>query len=620
MDRVAIVDMAMQDLLQADVQQKLSVPNRVYTPRNGVRLTGGLLNSVFDNNIDFLKSFSVDRLLYWFRRKAGIEAPGAPYDYGTGTFETYTKGSGAGVFLMGAGNALRWVEDGRLQSMVDEVVEGIDLCKESDGYIMAAPKSEFRTLEYPNYVRSYLTYGLTYAHEVGNSRALELIRGMQDWFNECDVLPFVNRMELSYEGIIANTNMYLSPAGAPKDIEVAKEYYQEDWRLDQFIANDPDAVEARLGPFPHGIELTSFEGYMDLYRITGEDRYLQAVTNAYEMYRESWQHVGGGIVMCENDEMYPGCNWLAPTIGVVAPGTPRGGHDYGELCCSVFWIKLNQRFHWLNPEEERFVNEIEKSVYNVGVANQVGGNGIRYHAFIDGHKDGNTIFVSCCAGTGTRLYGLLPELLYSVGPDGLWVNIYSPSEIAWETNSALVTLRCETGMPYDGAVALRVATGSPVALTLRVRIPSWASEDVEIKVNGGHAATGRRGSYAAIEREWTDGDEVSFTLPMGFRASKYSGGDAILGHDRYALEYGPLLMGVTGTPNFQERINTFFLPRVRGTIKIDKEPESAESWLMPIPGKPLHFSVAGQSGHEYMPYLEIQDEPFTCYPVMEPEQ
>jgi len=36
--------------------------------------------------------------------------------------------------------------------------------------------------------------------------------------------------------------------------------------------------------------------------------------------------------------------------------------------------------------------------------------------------------------------------------------------------------------------------------------------------------------------------------------------------------------------------------------------------LKPVAGKPLHFTINGSSDFEYMPYLEVQDEPFTCYP------
>ena len=66
--------------------------------------------------------------------------------------------------------------------------------------------------------------------------------------------------------------------------------------------------------------------------------------------------------------------------------------------------------------------EIEKSIFNIAVANQKGQEHIRYHAYLDLLKDGHRAAVTCCAGTGTRLYGSLPEFLYSLAPDGVYVD------------------------------------------------------------------------------------------------------------------------------------------------------------------------------------------------------
>ena len=39
--------------------------------------------------------------------------------------------------------------------------------------------------------------------------------------------------------------------------------------------------------------------------------------------------------------------------------------------------------------------------------------------------------------------------------------------------------------------------------------------------------------------------------------------------------------------------------------------------LKPVPGKPLHFTAGGLNGFEYMPYFEVQEETFSCYPFAE---
>ena len=49
--------------------QKLRIPDKVFTPIRGVRLTGGLFRRVFDDNVKFnLTQLDMDRMRY-VRRK-----------------------------------------------------------------------------------------------------------------------------------------------------------------------------------------------------------------------------------------------------------------------------------------------------------------------------------------------------------------------------------------------------------------------------------------------------------------------------------------------------------------------------------------------------------------------
>jgi hypothetical protein len=44
-------------------------------------------------------------------------------------------------------------------------------------------------------------------------------------------------------------------------------------------------------------------------------------------------------------------------------------------------------------------------------------------------------------------------------------------------------------------------------------------------------------------------------------------------------------------------------------------PDALIGNLSPVPGSPLHFSVAGYPTARYMPYVHIQDETFTSFPT-----
>ena len=69
--------------------EKYAVPYKVQVPMGNVRLTDGRLKKAFENNIEFLKGFDVDRMLYWYRVHAGKKAPGVPYAAGDGHFPLY---------------------------------------------------------------------------------------------------------------------------------------------------------------------------------------------------------------------------------------------------------------------------------------------------------------------------------------------------------------------------------------------------------------------------------------------------------------------------------------------------------------------------------------------------
>ena len=581
-----------------DYNNKLKVKDKIFTPQNGVSLKEGIFKKAFDNNRTFLKTLNIDSMLYWFRVKNGRPAPGEPY---RGHFEDNIKGQTAGMYMMGAGNTLKWQEDAELRNTIDEIVNCIEECSEPDGYLMAVPKKDFGRREYPHYVRIWLNYGLTAAAFGGNNKAFKILRKWQDWFNKCDELPIIKYLELSFQGIVASTSVYMTPAGTQDDIDVSVKYYEEDWRLAQFILKERDAIHIRKQPgrepHPHGTELESFEGYLDLYRATGKHYYLNAVMGAYELYKQDWQHHGGGIVMCENIDTYPGCYRLTP------------GKGYNELCCTSFWIGLNQRLHRLFPEEEKYVNEIEESLYNICIASQDGSTGIRYFSWLDGHKC-ESKKVTCCCGVGTKIYGSLPEYLYSVSEEDIYLDIYSASKLEWNHNGNIVCVETETNMPYNGAIRLKVSSSSPDRFKLHFRIPSWTDGIVDVRLNGIKVLEGKPGSYCKVDRIWSGKDNnsssdiVEFTLPMTFRWRKYTGMNEIEGFDRYSFMYGPMLYTVKGNIEVNEQGTSF---------EIDKPYDRINEWIVPST-KPITFLIDGKPGYEWVPYFEIKDENFTCFP------
>jgi len=283
-----------------------------------------------------------------------------------------------------------------------------------------------------------------------------------------------------------------------------------------------------------------------------------------------------------------------------------GCHATGETCGSVFWIKLNQRFHKLFPEEEKYPNEIEREIYNVIIANQDGGNGNRYFANLHKYKQASSNVGSCCETQGLRAWTSLPEYLYSYSSAGLYIDLYSKSTIVFTANSIPIKMLVNTEFPYGENVTILVNPSKSVNFELALRIPSWVSQSVPITINGVSAASGTGGNYTKITRTWNIGDTIEFSLPMTFRVTNYTGLTQISPFSRYAIEYGPILLAVTGP--WDNSTDTVVIKGV--------DPINPASWLVPVPNQPLHFTIQGQEGYLYVPYFEISSQMFDVYPII----
>lgn len=288
-----------------------------------------------------------------------------------------------------------------------------------------------------------------------------------------------------------------------------------------------------------------------------------------------------------------------------------GHHPTGEFCGAVFWLKLNQRLHRLQPDNETFVSEIEREVYNEGLGHQgKGGVGIRYFSNLNGVKEGPSHIGTCCEGQGTRLYGSLNEYLYSTvaGGAGIYVDIYAPSSIVHGALNVTVA----TQWPYGDAVTITVSSSTPgaTAIDLALRMPSWVmAPAVPVALNSASGAySGIPGSYLHISRAWGSADVLSFTLPMSLAAHRYTGVTQLPPYSRWAYTYGPVLLAATGP--WDKTLDALLISGVA-------DPSTPAAFFTPTAGAPLHWTIgSGSSQVLVQPAWEIEDnELFSAYPA-----
>ena len=546
-------------------------------PQGGVRLRPGVLRDLYDRNIGYIIDTYANPITgHWLRLPASSE----------------------GRVLGGAAHCLRWEERADLREIVDRMVDTVKQRQSEDGYCLPYDRSCMYAHpvnmedERRNYDRVNLTRGMVAAGLAGNADALAVMRRFYDWLNASDAYPML--LTGPCDGSANNCNnghaggllMYLSPVGKPEDLVAVERYFVQDFFIEQMRLEEPLALDYYPLHVSHCYVLLAFEAWLDHYRATGARKYLDAALGAWQVVHRYYEHVGGTIAICEEH------------AGAYPPQSYLLGKHTGETCGSVFWTDINHRLLQLFPDWERYAAEIEQSIYNVVMAAQDRDGLIRYHSHLHGEKEDARRSNTCCEVVGSPFIARVPQYIYSIDDEGLWVNLFAASQITWPWDGMELTLTTKTEFPYDGAVVLSIAAGSETTMSLRVRIPSWAADPVAIEINGTPAVTGTPGRYACLARTWQDGDTVTMVLPMGFRLSRYMGLDQHPERDRYALSYGPILMALVGATD------------------LDVTAEELPAALSPTADQPLHFAIRGHAGCHYQPYWSVGAETMTCLPTL----
>ena len=240
--------------------------------------------------------------------------------------------------------------------------------------------------------------------------------------------------------------------------------------------------------------------------------------------------------------------------------------------------------HRLEPDNPHYVDEMENSLYNVLLAAQVGDIGYHYLNYLQRTKDWRYLDpATCCAAMGTRLCALLPQFLYTYTQDMVSCDIYASSEASLPNG---VRLRVETDMPDGGRVCVHILEAQR-PFCLRLRIPRWAGEG---------------SSRYEIYQQVRAGAKFTLDFAMPLQMHRYSGGEEIPGKIRWALTRGPLLYGALGAPN---------------PLTLHFDVEHPQNWLTPLSGSKNCLRLRGDNAHFYMAYLDIHDEPFDVYPIVE---
>jgi uncharacterized protein len=301
------------------------------------------------------------------------------------------------------------------------------------------------------------------------------------------------------------------------------------------------------GVYPKAYEMMSlFEGLVEYYRVTGEERWKQSFMNLFHKIIEKEITIignGGG------DQPYHprvfGEAWDNTALEQTNPEIER----MMETCVGVTWMKLCSQVLRLTGDPLA-MDMIEKYTYNglIG-AMKPEGDGFSYVNLLNGVKTNikgwggiiDSVHVTCCNLNGPMGLAYLPFVAVMQSESGPVVNLYNKGvsqALTGEGNP--MALEINTDFPLSGIVLVDVKTEESETFSLKLRIPAW-SKSTRLKVNGTEIPV-EPGTYAAISREWKSGDQIELQLDMRCRLLDAPNGSNPAGDHFKALVRGPVVL------------------------------------------------------------------------------
>lgn len=315
------------------------------------------------------------------------------------------------------------------------------------------------------------------------------------------------------------------------------------------LARNIDAIRTRHAnqhiPMVTGA-LRSYRGnhnpyYYDLAEnfwtmIQGRYRYAMGGVGNGEMFRQPYAQMTS---MCTNASNWGHTKHPEPTMN--------------ETCCAYNLAKLTKDLNCFTPNDARYMDYYERVLYNqiVGSVNpHKYQTCYQYAVGLDASKPwGNeTPQATCCGGTGVENHVKYQEAAYFVNDNTIWVALYLPTTAQWKEKG--VTLKQECLWPAE-KTTIHLTKGK-ARFAVRLRVPYWATEGFDIKLNGKSIATHYQpSSYVEIPiRRWTTKDVIEVTMP--FTKHIDFGPDKVDGYWLGAFMQGPLVMAATNIKSWDE--------------------------------------------------------------------
>jgi uncharacterized protein len=512
-------------------------------PLTSVRLLHGPFADAVKANRTYLLALDPDRLLAPFLREAGLEAKAKAY----GNWESSGLGGHtAGHYLSALATMIASGADspeGEFQRRLGYLIAELDRCQKasSDGYVggvpgsralwkaVAAGRVEAVNSKWVPWYNLHKTFaGLRDAYWVaGNQQARDILIRCGDWCGAVTTGLSDEQMQRMLSQEHGGMNEVLADlyaiTGDDKYLRLARRFCHQ----------------AVLDPLMrHEDQLTGKHANTQIPKVIGLERIatLTGDAAADSGARFFWENVTGRrTVAFGGNSVSEHFNDPKNFGGMLA------SREGPETCNTYNMLRLTEQIFASQPAAA-YADYYERALYNHLLAsiNPVTPGYVYFTPIRPEHyrvySQPDKCFW-CCVGTGMENPGRYGEFIYAQTTNGLYVNLFIPSELA-VTNLGL-TLRQETAFPDEARTRLTLKLRRPAEFTLYLRHPAWVvAGEFAVRVNGESVTVSSRPSaYAELRRQWRDGDRVELELPMRTTVERLPDGS-----DWVAILRGPIVL------------------------------------------------------------------------------
>jgi len=586
-------------------------------PLTAVRLTGGPLKRAQELDADYLLKLEPDRMLAYYRERAGLEPKATPYSGWDGDKRNLT-GHIAGHYLSAV--SLMWAATGdqRFKDRATYIVNELKIVqdKQGDGYLgaLAGAREAFAqvtsgTIKSSNFDLNGLwspwytlhkTYaGLRDAYRfTGNRTALDLEIKYAAWAES-----ILSRLNDEQTQRMLNTefggmNEVLADLYADTG---DKRWLDLSYRFEHRAVLDPlKRHEDPLDGVHVNMTIPKLIGSLSRFIYTGDVGDGFAAGYFWDRVVHHYTFATGGQ---GKDEYFREPDLLANIVdGRTA-----------ETCNVYNMLKMTRTLFALRPDPE-YAEFQERALFNhiLGSIDQDGnmcymvpvGRGVRRE-----YQDMFRSF-TCCVGTGMENHALHGAGIYYEAGDRLWVNIYAPSTAEWTSAGARVEM--QTGFPDTDDARLTLTLKAPKLLTIALRRPGWAGEGFSVTVNGKETITpSPAGSYVEITRTWNSGDAIALVMPKALHLEPTAGNP-----QRAAIMWGPIVLAGDLGPDPTKGDEEVPPPPVVVPALVGTANRPLTAWLKPVADRPGTFETDGVGRDRDVtlaPFYQVQHRVYAAY-------